>query len=75
MCIFSASLIIGGERGKCPARLNALFHGANIDAKLGRDFALHVETGNVAALFEEGAAERPHYPIEGARLLTQRVSG
>ena len=65
-------LIIGGERGKCPARLNALFDGANIDAKLGRNFTLHIETGNVAALFEKGAAERPHRPIESAGRLLPR---
>jgi hypothetical protein len=38
--------------------MNVLFDGTSIDTKLNRDFALHLETGNVAALFEKGAAER-----------------
>ena len=52
--------------------MNALFNGADVSAEISRYLALDVPMGNVAAISEERATERPYQLIEKVLLSFAR---
>ena len=60
-------LVVGRQRGKCRAGMNALFNSADIGTNAFCDLALDVPARNIPAVFEKGRPERPHQLIEKIR--------